>query len=199
MNETEAKKCIYCGKVIEYTIGGKTYKAIKSSQRKFCSRDCYGKYISMTRPNKKKDRLFHVWKGMRERCEYVKHSSARFYQNRGISVCDEWENSFSAFKEWALANGYDYSKSRKEQSLDRIDNMKGYSPDNCRWVSMKVNNQNTRRNIFIAYNGKTLCLSDWSKELDIPLETIRYRVKRTDDPSIIFRKSKYFKVKENNE
>lgn len=190
MGETLYKTCIYCGKPIKYETNGKEYKAISTSPRKFCNRECYGKYVSMTKPSKRKDRLFHVWKGMRERCHYSNHASAKFYKDRGIKVCEEWENNFDAFKEWALANGYDYSKSRKEQSLDRIDNNKGYSPDNCRWVSMKVNNQNTRRNIFITYNGKTLCISDWSKELGVSIETIRNRLKKTDDPKLILSTSR---------
>lgn len=175
---TEIKKCVYCGKPLYRENNGKMCAVHEPSSRKYCSRDCYMQYRRETIPNKKKDRLFHVWKGMKERCEYKKHISARFYQNRGIRVCDEWENDFGAFREWAIKNGYDYSKTRKEQSLDRIDNDKGYSPDNCRWVSMTINNQNTRRNINLTYKGKTQCISAWSRETGLSIETIRGRLNR---------------------
>ena len=174
---TPIKKCEICGKEI-YVISGGVLSAIhEPSSRKYCSRECYTKYRRENAHSKDKDRLFRVWRGMKERCSYKKHTSAKFYQNRGITVCAEWKSDFEAFKRWALANGYDYSKSRKEQSLDRIDNSKGYSPENCRWVSMVVNNQNTRRNVNLTFNGKTQCLSAWSRELNIPIETIRKRIK----------------------
>lgn len=189
-NYLEYKRCKYCGKLIMRKIGENYYPVGKGSNLQYCSRECYGKQTSKDHPNKKKDRLFHVWKGMRERCEYSNHASAKFYQNRGIEVCEEWDNDFLKFKEWALANGYDYTKTRKEQSLDRIDNNKGYSPDNCRWVSMKTNNQNTRRNVFLTYDNKTLCISDWSRELGISIETIRSRIKKGYPVEVILSKER---------
>lgn len=80
--------------------------------------------------------LYHVWAGMRARCNYKKHKSYHRYGGRGITVCDEWK-SYVAFKEWAIAAGYN-----KSLTLDRTDNNKGYSPDNCRWVTMKENSNN---------------------------------------------------------
>ena len=186
-NYLEYKKCKVCGRLIMGKRGDTYYPVGPTSKREYCSRECYGIDVSNTRPNKKKDRLFHVWKGMRERCHSSNHISSKFYKDRGITVCEEWNNSFDAFKEWALSNGYDYSKSRKEQSLDRIDNSKGYSPENCRWVSMKINNQNTRRNVFITYQGERLCLSDWSRKTNIPVETIRGKLKRGLKPCEIFK------------
>lgn len=173
---TEFKRCEVCGELILRGKNGDLHPIHVPTDRKYCSRKCY---FAARKPEyiRRKDRLYGIWKGMRERCNYPKHISARFYQkSHSISVCEEWNKDFLAFREWALANGYDYSKSRKEQSLDRIDNEKGYSPDNCRWVSMKINNQNTRRNVFLEYQGKRLCISEWSRELNIPIETIRLRI-----------------------
>ena len=62
------------------------------------------------------------------------------YGARGISVCREWLN-FTFFKEWAIANGYS-----DELTLDRINNNRGYCPENCRWTSKQVQSNNTRRN-----------------------------------------------------
>lgn len=172
------KKCQVCGKLILGKRGDNYYPCGETSKRKYCSRKCYG--MAKIEPySRKKDRLYRVWMGMRERCRDPKHSSAKYYQkNHKISVCEEWDKDFIAFRIWAIDNGYDYSKSRKDQSLDRINNEKGYSPDNCRWVSMKVNNQNTRRNVFLEYQGKRLCISDWSRETGLSVETIRRRIKQ---------------------
>ena len=80
------------------------------------------------------DPLYAVWKGMRERCTNPKQKHWLRYGGRGISVCEEW-NDFSAFRSWALANGW-----RPRLTIDRIDNDLGYSPDNCRVVTFKENN-----------------------------------------------------------
>ena len=77
-------------------------------------------------------------------------------------MCDEWANDFKIFKEWSLANGYDDSL-----SIDRIDNDKGYSPDNCRWTTAKVQANNRRNNVYITINGETLSLSLWCDKLGI--------------------------------
>lgn len=183
---TPIKKCKYCGMEIYRHRNGKAFPVHEPSSKIFCSSACYMQYRRETIPNNTKDRLCGVWRGMRERCSYAKHRSAKFYQGRGITVCAEWENDFQAFKKWALENGYDYSKTRKEQSLDRIDNSKGYSPENCRWVSMRINNQNTRRTVNVTFRGKTQCLSEWSRETGIPIETIRKRLRDGIPLDVIF-------------
>lgn len=124
----------------------------------------------------KGDRLHHVYYGMISRCYNEQNPSYKYYSKNNITVCDEWINDYLKFKEWALLNGYDYSKTRKEQSLDRIDNSKGYSPENCRWVSHSENCKNTTRNIWLTYNGKTMVMEDWSKEIGLSRSTIKMRL-----------------------
>lgn len=87
-------------------------------------------------------RLHIVWRSMNQRCYNPNKKSYPRYGGRGITVCDEWRNDFQAFYEWAIANGYDENADRYQCTIDRIDNDKGYSPDNCRWVDMKVQNNN---------------------------------------------------------
>lgn len=84
-------------------------------------------------------RLFWVLHGMKARCYNLKCHGYERYGEKGISVCEEWRSSSTNFIKWALANGY-----REGLQIDRIDNTRGYSPDNCRWVDAKVQNRNRK-------------------------------------------------------
>lgn len=94
------------------------------------------------RHGKSQTRLYRVWSSAIQRCEYPKHKQFHQYGGRGITICDEWRDNFQAFYDWAMANGYDENAPRGQCTIDRIDNDKGYSPDNCRWVDMKTQGNN---------------------------------------------------------
>lgn len=85
------------------------------------------------------DGVYSTWVAMKARCHNPKHDSFPNYGGRGITVCDEWRESFEAFASWAKRNGY-----HADLQIDRISNDKGYSPDNCRFVSVRANHQNKR-------------------------------------------------------
>lgn len=93
-------------------------------------------------------RLFRIWEHMKERCANPRGDHARWYHDRGIRVCDEWEHDFSAFRDWAAANGYheqpEETPLRERLSIDRIDPSAGYSPENCQWITVSENSN--RRN-----------------------------------------------------
>lgn len=124
----------------------------------------------------KRTRLRDVYYSMIRRTTNKKDMHYKWYGDRGIKVCDEWLNDYEAFKQWAYENGYDENAPKYSQTLDRIDNNKGYAPNNCRWVSMKIQNRNTRKNRLITYKGITKPMQEWCDELNIPKTTFWERL-----------------------
>ena len=119
---------------------------------------------------KSKERLYKTWANMKSRCNNPNTKSYSDYGGRGIKICDEWNNDFISFKNWALSNGY-----TDKLTIDRIDNNKGYYPENCRWVGKDIQGINKRNCINITYKGKTQTISQWSRETGINQATIKYR------------------------
>jgi hypothetical protein len=105
---------------------------------------------------------------MRQRCSDVNSPTYSNYGGRGISVCKEWEESYLNFRSWALANGY-----RDDLSIDRIDVNGNYCPENCRWANKETQANNTRKNVFVTYDGITKSVSQWAREFGISLTTFR--------------------------
>lgn len=94
----------------------------------------------------RKDRLYHVWSNMLNRCHNENTPDYYYYGARGIKVCDEWRYDYMAFRKWAYENGYDDTAEKGKCTIDRIDVNGIYEPSNCRWVDMAVQSRN-RRNV----------------------------------------------------
>lgn len=117
-----------------------------------------------------KTRIYHIWKGMRQRCNNPNTSYYYVYGGKGIKICDEWQ-SFENFYEWSMKNGYD-----DKLSIDRIDNDKDYSPDNCRWSTGLQQANNKSINHYETYNGETHTIAEWARLYDINLGTLSSRL-----------------------
>lgn len=125
---------------------------------------------------KSKTRLYYVWRNMLNRCYDAKVRDYPHYGGRGIAVCDEWKNDFQMFYEWAVANGYDETAKRGENTLDRINTDGNYEPSNCRWVSEKVQANNKRNNYNVEYNGEKMTLKQLAELTGIEYKVLYKRI-----------------------
>lgn len=117
-------------------------------------------------------REYHSYRAMLARCHDPKYPERETYGGRGISVCKRWrEGGFSAFFT-------DMGACPPGMSIDRIDNNKGYSPENCRWADALTQGRNRRCVRWLTHDGKTLTIEQWSKITGIKACTIRYRLKK---------------------
>ena len=132
----------------------------------------------------KHQKLNLVYHSMLARCYNPHTKSYKHYGERGITVCEEWLNrekvcthygiytkGWRTFEEWSLKNGY-----KEGLTIDRIDNNKGYSPSNCRWVDKKVQANNRNFCCSITYKGKTQNLKQWCEELKLDYKTVHKRI-----------------------
>lgn len=151
-------------------------------------------------------RLHKIWQSMHTRCYCETHKSYHEYKELGI--CEEWNSKnkyqgFLNFYEWAMNNGYNDSL-----TIDRIDNDKGYSPENCRWVIPYDQCRNLKRNVWIEYKGENKLLMDWLSELNMTrgkYNNIVWKNKKTPQEAFDIhlymkynRKKRCYEHKENN-
>ena len=121
-------------------------------------------------------RLYKIWLAMKARVTNPHRKGYKDYGGRGIKICESWLN-FENFYQWALANGYD-----KNLSIDRINTNGDYCPDNCRWATMEVQQNNKRNNHMIDWEGGTYTLAQFSRQFHIPQSTVWGRLKRGQNP-----------------
>lgn len=114
-------------------------------------------------------RLYRTWSHIKGRCFTPTDAAYQNYGGRGITMCEEWRNDFTSFRDWAQSHGY-----REDLTIDRINNNGNYEPSNCRWVSQKIQNRNRRDNFL--YKGK--CLSDWCEETGLSHSLVLARIRR---------------------
>ena len=124
----------------------------------------------------KRERLYNIWTDMKKRCFNSSHVAYKWYGGKGVSVCTEWEHDYASFRRWALSSGFDPDADPRSCTIDRIDVSGDYSPTNCRWVCMSEQARNKSNTVRYAFEGKSLCLSEWAVEKSIPLSTLVDRI-----------------------
>lgn len=105
------------------------------------------------------NRLYGIWSGVKDRCNNTKSKYYERYGAKGIFICPEWNNDYMSFHNWSIQNGY-----ADNLTLDRIDNSKGYCPDNCRWVDYEIQENNRTNNILFKVGNETLTLAQLSRK-----------------------------------
>jgi hypothetical protein len=117
-----------------------------------------------------KSKEFSTWHSMLQRCLNPNSHYYHRYGGRGIKVCEEWKDFANFIKDMGKAPS-------KKHSIDRINNDKGYFPENCRWVgSQKIQSNNMSRNRHLTYNGKTQTIAQWADELGLDRSTVAHRL-----------------------
>ena len=161
-----------CGNIFRCNSG-----RLRSGNTKSCG--CLRKEIASKKSYKhggSKTKLYRIWDEMNGRCHCKSNKAFKNYGGRGISVCDEWRNDFSAFRLWAISNGY-----QEGLTIERVNNNGNYSPDNCKWIPRSDQPRNRRNCHLITYNGETKTLSEWSRELHVDRECVRNKEKILGD------------------
>lgn len=113
---------------------------------------------------------YYVWSAMKERCANPNNPRYKDYGGRGITFCERW----ASFKQFLADMGVRPAST----TLERKDNNRGYSPDNCKWADRVEQQNNMRSNRRLSLNGRTLTLSQWSLEAGIDKHLLSCRLRR---------------------
>lgn len=124
-------KCPKCEKIYKL----KVWDNIVSKKYSICSVCIATKYKDSS-----KSRLYRIWNSMKNRVKGRNKKDHIIYTSKQITICDEWLNDYTKFRDWSINNGYEDSL-----QIDRIDNDSNYTPENCRWVTQTIQLRNTRK------------------------------------------------------
>lgn len=151
-----------CG--LEKAVTGSDLTIGKTSSCKACSKLKHGDCGTA---------LYMVWGTLVQRCTNPKNKGYANYGGRGITLCDEWRNNYATFRDWAVSNGYAHGL-----LIERIDNNKGYSPQNCTFSTREVQNNNKRNCRYVVILGVKLSIARQAARLGISKDTLRHRMNR---------------------
>ena len=163
------------------------YSSLKTGDAKSCG--CLSREVH-TKHGMSHERIYRIWRGIRDRCNISSDQKYPNYGGRGIKVCKEWndpETGFQAFYDWSMSHGY-----AKDLSIDRKDNDGNYEPANCRWTTSSVQMNNTRFNVYVGYRLAkdsdpqylVFTYAEWTKILNVNYNTFRTRILAHDDEGV---------------
>lgn len=115
-------------------------------------------------------RIYVCWWNMKSRCDCCGRRDSKYYHDKGITYCDDWE-LYENFQEWAIKNGYN-----DNLTLDRINNSLPYCPENCRWVTMDEQQKNKSNCLYFTYNNEVKTLSEWARYFGVNRTTLHDRI-----------------------
>lgn len=152
-----------CGCGLEKVVVGNNLRRGGSQQCSSCAKIIHGFA---------KTKLYKVWICMIDRCENSNHLQYEKYGGRGIKICSEWHN-FIVFRKWALEHKYKYYL-----TMDRINNEKGYFPENCRFATSREQQRNRRDNRYLKIGNEVKLLCEWAEKTGINYQVLWQRIKR---------------------
>ena len=122
---------------------------------------------------------YTAWKGMKSRVKGKDDICIKHYLNKGITICERWQNSFENFM-------LDMGERPTGMTLDRIDNNGNYEPGNCRWTTQKQQVANTCRTIYVDFKGQKTCLKHACQEGNVNYDAVRSRLRAGREPQEAF-------------
>ena len=163
--------CAYCDSIVEKRLdAGKKQKSCGCVKNELISE-------SKIKHDDSFSSLYSSWSHLKNRCENTNNDAYKDYGGRGITICNEWANDYTVFRDWALNNGY-----QENLQINRINNDGNYEPNNCNWVTSKENSRNRRgqkiKNIEIAneirslWNTGNCKRNDLAKKYNISIRSI---------------------------
>ena len=165
-------KCHKCGKIVEKTLEHLSTRKKNGFNNMTCG--CYDRHKNNFYKNGLSNtKLRYTYENMKARCYNKKCNGYKHYGGRGIEVCKEWLEDFENFYNWAINNGY-----KDGLTIERINVDGNYEPNNCKWADFHEQMNNRSNTIKLEYNGITKSLTDWAREYNIEIVTLRTRINR---------------------
>lgn len=158
-------RCGRCG-TVKKVLG----KSLRNGQSRSCGCAKYGPYHGVPE--------YKVWRRIHFRCSEANREHYHHYGERGITVCERWK-SFDAFYA-------DMGKRPNGATIERVNNDLGYSPENCRWATIKEQQNNKRSNIIVVFKGTSMTAAKSAELTGIRASIIRQRVHRGWPASKLF-------------
>lgn len=140
----------------------------------------YDKVLSDGKILFKEKSTFSSFRSMHKRCYNKKHVAYNRYGGSGVTVCERWHDFLNFYEDMG-------ERPSRRHSIERIDNTKGYFPENCRWATREEQSRNKKTNRWITYKGVTLIVVDWEDRMGYPRGTIQQRLSQgwSEEKSII--------------